>query len=175
MGKSFRYKDFCNHSGRQALVMICWRYPREPLANRSTKTIQPRRHPRLVYTVLKEHSFSSFYRQFNRLFWCFLKLEGYLTDLTCRKVVKPKQRLKNTETARMRCIFAYFHWRTRAHFIIFYSVSNVYLLKDILTKVDQFFGHLGKVMIFTCKIVNKRSTGWNTIKVSLYKLVLLTN
>ena len=33
-----------------------------------------------------------------------LKLEGYLTDLTSRKVVKPKQRLKSTEIARMRYI-----------------------------------------------------------------------
>ena len=33
-----------------------------------------------------------------------LKLEDNLTDQTSRKVVKPKQRLKNTEIARMRCI-----------------------------------------------------------------------
>ena len=31
-----------------------------------------------------------------------LELKGYLTDLTSRKVVKPKQMLTNTEIAKMR-------------------------------------------------------------------------
>lgn len=120
----------------------------------------------------KKHSFSPFYHQFKHQL--FLKTRRLSDGSDQQKSCKTKTEIKKYRNCHNE-MHSYFHWRSRAHLIIFYSVCNVYLLEDVLTKVDQFFGHLGKVMSFTCKIVNQGSTGWNAIKVSLYKLVLLTN